>query len=254
MKAIILFSIVVGVLISCGEEPENPQPEKKPVIAEENTEKMSPERYVEYSLRVPKNEKAEISKYYAECNNDDSTDLIITVNLLERAMNEAIAKNKVAKNAEIGYMGHYNYIIFRDGLTKKYSPPIIIPSSAMSPVQVSFENIHSDFYKDILVDFKVTNGGFREYYTIVDNIPRIVLQLPIYTELGTDKAKGYTISYEAGSYSLAKDIVVYKGKIANKTFTVPDEVYTYYPEITPTAELERRWFFNPGKFKYFTNK
>lgn len=254
MKTIVLFSIILGVTLSCGEQPEEISTVKKPEVVEEATEKMSPERYVEHSLRIRKNEKSTINKYYAECNGDDSTDLILTVNLLERAMNDAIAKGNVAKNAETGYMGHYNYLIFRDGLTKQYSPPIIIPSSAMSPASVSFENVQSDFYKDILVDFKVTNGGFREYYTIVNSIPRIVLQLPIYTELGTDTVKAYSISYEPGSHSLAKDIVVYKGKIANKTFTVPDEVYGYYPAITPTKEIERRWFFNPGKFKYFTNK
>ena len=254
MKAFVLFIIVLGITISCGEQSEDVTSEKKPDQVEEATEKMSPERYVQFSLRIPQNEKAEITHYYAECNGDDSTDHIIMVNLLERAMNQAIEKGKVAKIAETGYMGHYNYLIFRDGLTKKYSPPIIIPSSALSPAKVSFENIQSDFYKDILVDFKVTNGGFREYYTIVNNIPRIVLQIPIYTELGTDQVKGYHITYEPGSHSLAKDIVINKGKIEDKRFTVPDEVYTYYPVITPTSELERRWFFNPGKFKYYTNK
>lgn len=253
MKNAVVFIALGLVFFSC-HETEKKLPIEDDLKIKESLDKMSPEEYVRHELRIRTNEKFQLDSARADCNADGIKDLVITVNLLERAMNNAISEKKVAKHAEFGYLGHYNYFILRDGKTKKYSPAIVVPSSAQAPLSVSFENVRSEFQKDILIDFRIKNACFREYYTIVNNTPRLILQLKLFDYLGTDHPEGFVVKYEEGTESLSKDIVVYKGTFEQPEFDNPDDIYSFEPEIKSTNILERRWFFKNNEFKYFTNK
>ncbi|MCH2225978.1 MAG: hypothetical protein MK066_14515 [Crocinitomicaceae bacterium] len=210
--------------------------------------------YVYKSLEISDDEKITIETFEADCNGDDSLDIVITVNLLDRALKEAIKSNSIAKRAELGYMGRFNYMIYMDGASRSLSKAIAIPSSPHGKLAVSFENIRTEHYKDILIDFRIRNSGFREFYSVVNEIPRRVLQVKLFDGLGDSTYEGYTIGYKPGRYSLAKDVIVYKGTFDNPTFDDPLGSYQFTPEITATQEIDRQWFFNDGQFKYFTDK
>lgn len=254
MKNFWIITLVGFALMSCGDEKENKLPIEDELEAQARVNEMSPTEYAKHELRIRSNEKFDLKSYTADCNADGIDDKVITVNLLERAMNNAIEQNKVAKNAELGYLGQYNYLIFRDGKTNEYSSAVVVPSSAQAPLKITFENVRSEFQKDILVDFRIKNACFREYYTILNNTPRLILQLKLFDFLGTDHPEGFVIKYEPGTESIARDVMVYKGTFEQPEFENPDDIYTFEPEITSTNSLERRWFFRNNEFKYFTTK
>lgn len=247
-----MFLLVGLLLFSCQEEVEDAPQVIDELKANAELNKLSPTEYAIHELRIRTNEKYDLQTYKADCNADGVEDLVLTINLLERAMENSIQTGKTAKSAELGYLGEYNYFIYRDGKTKQYSSAIPIPSSAQAPVKVSFENVRSEFQKDILIDFRIQNACFRDYYTILDNTPRMILQLKIFDFLGTDHAEGFVVAYEPGTESISKDVVVYKGTFEQPDFQHPDDIYSFQPEITSTNSFERRWFFRNSDFKYYT--
>lgn len=209
-------------------------------------------RHIEGSLRIPRTEKYKFQTFEADLNGDDSLDIIITVNQLDKAINEAIENGKTAKQAELGYIGNFNHIFYMDGRSKHISGPIPVPSSPHAQLQISFENIRSVAYRDILVDFRIRNSCFRRFFTIHNNNLQQTFEQKLFDGLGSDANEAYTIKYEKGSYSLAKDIVIYKGSLEKVTIHNPMDVYQLNPSIQETDELERRWFFNDNTLKYYT--
>ena len=118
------YKLLIGLFLltlSCSEperkesdffkEIENKAPEFKSI-----DEKIT--RHIEANLSIPGTEKYSFNIFKNYLNNDDSLDYIITVNRLDFALDEAIKSNNVAKRAEMGYMGNYNYYFYMDGLTK----------------------------------------------------------------------------------------------------------------------------------------
>jgi hypothetical protein len=211
-------------------------------------------RHIEGTLSIPGTEKYDYKTFEADLNGDDSLDIIIAVNQLEKAINEAIEQGNTAKRAELGYIGNYNHVFYLDGKTKQISPPIAVPSSPHAQLKISFENIRSEAYKDILVDFRIRNSCFRRFFTILHKTPRQTFEQKLFDGLGDIKTEAFTIKYEKGSYSLAKDILIYRGTLENVTINRPLDVYQINPSIKETDELERRWFFNANTLKYFTMK
>lgn len=66
-------------------------------------------RHIEGNLSILGTEKYSYKIFSEHLNGDDSIDYVITVNMLERALEKAIESGKVAQRAEVGYMGKYNY-------------------------------------------------------------------------------------------------------------------------------------------------
>jgi hypothetical protein len=259
MKLFLQLSLLTLLFGCTSENEETPSIIPDTPVIDNTPKKYVPtdeliENYVRKSLDIASDEKYIVETYQAECNGDDSLDIIITVNLLDRAMKEAIAADAVAKRAEMGFIGRYNYMIYMDGATRSLSSAIAIPSSPYGKLVVSFDNIRTEHYKDILVDFRIRNSGFREFYSVINEIPRRTLQVKLFDGVGDATDEAYSIGFEPGRYSLAKDIVVYKGTFKNTTFDDPLGVYDFIPEITATQEVDRKWFFNDGQFKYYTDK
>ncbi len=212
------------------------------------------ELHIRRELAISVDEPIDYQIYEEDCDGDDSLDAVITVNLLDRAVDEAIKSGNVAKKAAIGYMGNYNYIIYRDGLTGKFSSAQAIASSPKAKLKVTFEYIRSDIQKDILVDYRVLNAAYRNFFTVTNGHPLRINQVKLFDALGTKDAVGYFLEYETGLISAARDIVAYEGIFTNPSFVSPDDVYSFEPVITKTNEIHEHWFFNPSDMKYYLKK
>lgn len=151
----------------------------------------------------------------------------------------------------MGYIGNYNYFVFYDGKLDKFSVPIPVPSSPINKLKVSFENLSSANYKDLIIEYRVLNGSFRNYYTIYGDVLQEIFQVKTFDNIGEDKPEAYFIEYDKGSICDVKNIMVYEGKIKNYMSNIGD-IYQFQPEIIKTNKLFKRWFFNPKVMKYMT--
>lgn len=255
------FWILTLILLAGCTETEKPE---LPSDFDPDTENVDPfeglskieaiELHIRRELAISVDEPIDYQIYEGNCDGDDSLDAVITVNLLDRAVDEAIKSGNTAKKAAIGYMGNYNFVIYRDGFSGKLSAAKAIASSPKARLKVTFENIRSDRRKDILIDHKVLNAAYRNFFTVSNGNLLMINQVKLYDAMGTKDAVGYAVVYEDGMISTSKDIVSYKGTFENPSFMIPDDVYKFEPEITKTAEVHERWFFNPEDMKYYLKK
>mgnify|MGYP003644039145 CR=1 FL=1 len=249
----ILFLFLSLLLFSCTQEiKDNPSDVDKGVIIETIEQKIV--HHIEANLQIPATEEYTYETYESHLDNDDSIDMVITVNLLDRAMKKAIAGNRLAKRAETGFSGRYNYFFIMDGASKEISVANPVSSSAKAKLTISFENIRTEAYKDIIIDYKLDNASFRRYLTIYDGILTETFEIMMYDGLGDMENHSIVTEYDQGSYSLAKDILIYSGELEKVKFDDPSKVYDFDPEIKKTDILERRWFYNDKQRKYFTKK
>jgi hypothetical protein len=79
-----------------------------------------------------------------------------------------------------------------------------------------------------------------------------VFQWKLYDYLGEKNVEANYIEYSNGSVGLAKDILIYKGKLKNGK-NVKD-IYHFSPEIEKDGELTHRFFYLDKEGKYFTKK
>ncbi len=247
---LILFSF-----FSCKNETD-----KKDVFGKEkveNTKSSSFEervkREIEVKLEIPVKEKYEFKIHYAFLNADANKDAIITVNRLGFAMDEAAKAENTAKRAEFGYMGNYNYFFYYDGKLDKISVPMVVASSSKSPLKVTFNNIQSEIYQDVSIDYRIKNAAFRSYYLIENGSCQIIFQWKLFDQIGLDSYEANFIKYDEGTLSLTKDILIYKGKIKDYTTKVED-ISRYDPTIENTNEELYRFFYDPRTMKYMTKK
>ncbi|MFZ9657605.1 MAG: hypothetical protein ACO29Z_02825, partial [Crocinitomicaceae bacterium] len=158
------------------------------------------ERMMRAKLGIQANEQLDYKIYKAQLDADGIEDAIITLNRKDFAMKEAMASPNPAKRAELGFMGNYNYFFFFDGKLDMLSPPIAIPSSPLLPLNVTFENISSEDYKDILIDFRIRNASYKDFYTVSNHTPRRIFQFKNFDGLGTGVTEAYHFEFGAGSY------------------------------------------------------
>jgi hypothetical protein len=209
-------------------------------------------RHVEAQLRISANEKYEMKIFRGNLDGDDKQDAIITVNRLNFAIEEAAKSENPAKRAEIGYMGNFNFFFYYEGAKDLISPPIVIASSPLLPLKISFENISSENYKDVLIDFRIRNSSFKDFFTVINHTPRRVFEFRNFDGMGTAKSECYSFNYTIGSYSAFKDIQVMKANLSS----VPKDadLNTFEPIITPTNELMFTFFYVPQEGKYMTKR
>lgn len=251
-RLFLLLSIALFGLNACDEskktEETKPSTEKKiPASFEEALE-----REITAKLEIAATEKWTYEVYEAHLNADDKIDRIIAVNRLDFAMEKAAESKNPAKMAEMDYMGNHNILFYYDGAMEKFSFPIPIPSSPKGKLDVHFMNLTTNAYQDLVVDFRIRNSKFRNYYQIGNGTMALVFQWKIFDNVGTDSPEVYDFDYQPGSYTLAKDIVVYKGSIKNYSKTIPN-YYEYNPEIIKDKMPFLRFFFDPKQQKYATN-
>ena len=69
-------------------------------------------------------------------------------------------------------------------------------------------------------------------------------------ESTADQKEANCFGYDSGSYSTAKDIIIYKGELED---IGPEVDYTKInPKITCSEEIEKRFFYNTRDRKYYT--
>lgn len=248
----LLYTIITLFLISCGgnvQEKDKIDSDKNDSKSEMNFDERA-KREIEAKLSIPSTEKYNIQIHKEYLNSDDLKDAIILVNRLEFAKEEA-KKETNSKRAEFGYMGNYNYFFYYDGKLDKISIPMIIASSAKAPLSVKFENVQSEIYKDVLIEYRIRNSAFRNYYLIENGTMQLVFQWKLFDLVGNENYEANYLEYQNGSLSLAKDIIIYKGKIKNYSTKIGD-VYTYNPTIEKDGGELYRFFFDPKTYKYMT--
>lgn len=254
-----LFLFVIGLsFISCDTEETT----EEPVVTKEidNTPEGTLEEilvsHMESKLNITAIEKYEYTIYKEELNRDDSTDWIVTINLYDRAINEAAHSENTAKMAELDYFGNYNYIFYMDGKTKQFSEGVVMPSCAASKLTVGFEHITSSTSKDFVVDLKIRNSSRRRFYTIFNNSPYQTCEEKVYYNFGKEgeETESYVIEYEDVENSSARNILVYEGELEQREFENTKDIYEFEPEIKSTGKLVHKWYFDSRLMKYYMKK
>lgn len=253
MKKFIAFTLFIGTICSCGNDETVKNKDKNTDVKSSDISVESlAERHIESKLSIPGTEKYTYQIYKEHLDGDDKIDAIITVNRLEFAMEEASESNKTAKRAEVGFLGNYNYIFFYDGGLGQISPPIVIASSPKANLKISFENISSDAYKDILVDFRILNASYKDFYSISNHFPERIFQWKNFDGLKTDTSTAFYFEYTDGTLSPIKDILVKKAEINQPKSEF--DIYSFEPELKKTDELVYRFFYHPKERKYMTQR
>jgi len=250
MNKIVLF-LVSFIVFSCdtSESPKNIIPDNE-LPNEAQTLEEYAKRHIESQLKITPSEKYELKIYRENLDGDDKEDAIISVNRLQFAINEASQSENPSKRAELAYMGNFNYIFYFDGALNLISPQIAIPSSPLLPLKISFENVGSTDYKSIIVDFRIRNASYRDYYFVKNHTPTRVFQWKNFDGMGSDISEAYTFSYEQGKVHESKNIIIYKAKLG----TLPKDIdlFTFEPELIESQSIERTFFYLPSQGKYVT--
>ena len=250
----LLFGFFMILTSSCQEQKERQEVSIEELPTDHSDLNAYAKRHIEATLRIPATEKYTLSIHKENLDGDDKQDAIILVNRYQFAMDEAVQSTNPAKRAELGYMGNYNYLFYFDGTLNLISPPRVIPSSPMLPLKVSFENISSSSFKDILIDFRIRNASYKDFYTVNNHTPRRIFQWKNFDGLGTTEAESFIFNYERGSYSESKDIVISKGQLGD----IPKkaDLYIHEPTITASDNQETlfKFFYMTKTGKYVTKK
>jgi hypothetical protein len=250
--SIFLFSALLSVLfVQCsGENQAEPIQEKaeKPVKNKPFDQRYKSE--IEAKLKIDKKEKYTYQVYKALINADIIEDAIITVNRMQFAEDEAIKSGKVAKSAEMGYVGNYNYFFYYDGAIDEISEPIVVPSSPGRALDVSFASITSTDKQDIIIDYRIRNSGWRSYFTsTTEGHLSLMFQWKWFDYIGESTPEALNHVFEMSPEGRSQDISIYQSAIDDYTPNVKD-VYAYAPKITKKGALMYRFFYDPAVTKF----
>lgn len=248
-----LYLLLPLLIWSCKEE-QTQEPTTETVQGPPTKGKQSlasyADRMIRAKLNIQANEKFELKIYRAQLDADGIEDAIVTVNRLDFAIKEAMASANPAKRAELAYMGNFNYFFFFDGKLDMLSPPIAIPSSPLLPLQVSFEHISSTDYQDIVIDFRIRNASYKDFYTVSNHTPRRIFQFKNFDGLGTSLTEAYHFEYGAGSYGPQKNIFVMEAKLEG--LPAGQDKNTYQPKLIPLEKIKYTFFYLDKEGKYAT--
>jgi hypothetical protein len=247
-KTFYLFSILL-FLSSCSSKSTSEKTNTPP--AETKLEEII-ERHIENDLKIPPSEKYSFKIYKAHLDSDDKLDAIITVNRLDYAKHKAAESKNPSIQKATGYEGQYNYFFFYDGGLNKVSPSVLVPSSPLSELRVEFQNVTSEVYKDVLIDYDLTVASFRDFFTVKNHCPILVFQWEKFNISNIKKPVVNHFEYGEGTVGLAKDILIYEGEITNLSSF--NSIYNFKPIITKKGELLHRFFYFENEGKYFTKK
>lgn len=206
--------------------------------------------YIRLGLKLDSSISFSTATYSENLNNDSEKDVVIALNLLDLAKKKAVKASNPAQLAQIGFMGDYNYILFFDGASQKILNETVIRSTPLSPLKITFEFISSMKFKDVLVDFRILNASYKDYYMIKTNRFERIFQWKNFDGLGKEQNEAYTFEYGKGTMSLSRDIIVYKAKLSNPSGNF--DKFTFEPAIKKTNEIFKRFFFHPERSIYMT--
>lgn len=250
--------ILTGLIFLTACESENaevtaPKPKENKVVEATDLE-TKVAMHIKGQLKITAADKFDSTWFRVDLNADGQNDYLITVNQLDRALNEAIEEDKVEKMREIGYMGYFNHFFFVDGATEEIADGIVVPSSPMFPLEVRFEKILGTDQMDFYVDYRVRNMQRRKFYTISQGNPREICQAVIFDRFGTEDTEAYDVRLEQGTLNDFNDIVEYQARLEPMIIRNLDSTYYYKPTIIPSNNEVRRWHYSPSARKYYMVK
>lgn len=248
----LLFALFFGVLLFSCKENSNKDQDSVEIPDEKLSMKELIHRKVTADLSIPATENYTLEIHKAHLNTDDFEDAIILVNRKEYTIRTVDSSPNGAMQKSIGYFGNHNHMYYYDGLTHTVSRRITVPSSALIPLKINFLNIQSEAFKDFTLDVRIQETFYRNFYTVKNGAPALVFQWNIADISDKGELEANFIKYDAGSYSLAKDILIYKAEILNE---LPKDLFSDYELKTkPIGEPIHRFFYNPKEAAYFTKK
>lgn len=209
-------------------------------------------QFIQSSLGTSKKEKYTYTVHKAMLNKDKAVDAIIAINRLDFAQQKAKETGAETQAEKMAYMGPFNAFIFYDGRSNTFSPPTIVPSSPLLPLDIHFEHISSNQHKDAVIDFRIRNSSYKEVYFLFNNRPKKVFQWKNFDGLGSDSEEAYEFRFKLAQRSNVKDIVVYQANLG----THPNKIdaFTYKPEIKTSNDVIKRFFYVDKEGKYFSAK
>jgi hypothetical protein len=250
----VLTALLAVALLStrCG-DPVVEESVKDPKTNETFAQRMK--REIEAKLKISGTEKYTSRTYYAYINGDTIKDVLITVNRMEFAMDEAIKSGQTAKAEEMGYVGPYNFFFYYDGALDLLSDPVPVPSSPGRELDVTFTPITSPTKQDIIIDYRIRNSGWRSYFTSSgEGTLSLMFQWKWFDYVGEDTPEALNHVLEDNPEGIGRDIAIYQSSIDHYSKEVGD-IYKYQPEITQKGALVYRFFFDPrvGKYRLYSD-
>lgn len=253
-KITLLLSIPFALLfLRCGDESSDMAPTDVANDTKKESFDARVNREVREKLSIPANEKYTVRIYREYINSDTIKDAIITVNRMDFAMNEAIRTKKEAKMAELGFIGNYNFFLYYDGELDKISVPLPVPSSPGRELDVQFKSILSPTRKDIIIDYRIRNSGWRSYFSVLNERDlALVFQWKMFDNIGNNTPEALFHDIVQNPDGITYDIAIFSSDINGYNKNIPD-IYQYVPSITNKKELLYKFFFDRsgGKFRLY---
>jgi len=254
-SSICVLLFLTLIIASCSNEKKTTDPVEDPAKALQNLPfEQRYKREIVEKLNIGSKEKYTMHVYKAFINSDSIEDAIITVNRLQFAEDEAIKSGKTAKAAELGFTGNYNYFFYYDGSLDQISDPVPVPSSPGRPLDVSFVSISSPTKKDIVIDYRIRNSGWRSYFTSTgDGTLALMFQWKWFDGIGEENPEALNHVLDPSPEGISQDISIYASSIDNHSTEIKD-VYTFVPTITQKGALQFRFFYDSriSKFRIYS--
>ncbi len=251
MKHWLIFTGLI-FLSACSSEETVTEPTKPNDSKEIESKDLKSKaiNHIKAQLQLTAVDKYDTVWFSQDINGDDQTDYIITVNLMDRAINDGVESGKTEKMKEMGYMGYYNFFFVVDGNTEEISDAVVVPSSPMYELDVQFAEVLGTGQMDFYVDYRVRNMQRRKFYAILNGKTKEICQSVIFDGFGTANTEAYDVRLEPGTLNDYNDIVEYEAHLEDRIIPNIDSTYYYSPNITPTENEIRRWHYAPSQRKY----
>lgn len=241
----LILVVVILSFVGCDSNPQKQTVDSsKPAVKKSIKERGI--AYIENNLKINAAEEYDID-YYEEFIDDDTLkDALFIIRRVGYAELKARKANVYDNYVKFGYTANENYIYLYNGKTKKFSTTAPIGASMNQPIEVSFQSITSLLQKNILIKYYILDSKFISYYSVGNKSVYPVLNHPIYANVGAEDEEAYKTEYTDGTFSLAKDINLYKAKFSEKMQEFSEE------DLVATDVLYLRFMFDPRKQKYVT--
>lgn len=247
--------LIAGFIVSCADNEEKTAVKNKEEKSAENplSEKEQIIRQVENSLSIDATEDYTIEIIPKHIDSDTIEDALILVNRKEFAFKKAKRTNTESFFESTGYSGQYNFVFVKLGARKKLLSTIPVGSNANYKLTHEFVELTSKAHKDFYVEYRVRNSLYRNYYTVRNNILHLTLSCPVFDEIGEENPRVYDIQHVESPVRLAKDIVLYEGKMVDYDPKNIENVNFYQPkEIVKNGPLYVYFIFDDKRMKYVT--
>lgn len=215
---------------------------KNPV---ENSIEEKAKAYIENNLKINTVEKYSMKTYEAFIDADSIKDAFIVVQRPDYAKLKAEKANVLKNFEKMGNVANQNYLYYYNGKTKKFATTMPVGANVYKDMEVEFKSIISPAKKEIIVKYYILDSKFASYYTEENGKIFTVLNHPIYTSIGKEDEQVYSVKYNEGTFSIAKDIDLYLGEI-NPKDSISEE------NIKATNKCYLKFMFDPRKKKYVT--